>query len=137
MEVAAAIESLTLSTTVDTTAGAGDGTDTENSVGVGTAAEVHIDFVDYTDESMLPEIQRLIAADLSEPYSIFTYRFFLHQWPTLCICVFLKDDAGVRGEMIGTIVCKAEPVRDVFQGYIAMLTVSKQYRKLGIGKKVI
>lgn len=95
-----------------------------------------IEYVDYTDESMLPAIQRLIAADLSEPYSIFTYRYFLHQWPNLCICVFLKDGEGNRGAMIGTIVGKAEDTRDGYQGYIAMLTVEKQYRKLGIGRKV-
>jgi peptide alpha-N-acetyltransferase len=96
----------------------------------------NVAYIDYKDESMLPDIQRLIAADLSEPYSIFTYRYFLHQWPSLCICAFARQENGEVGEMIGTIVCKAEDHRDVFQGYIAMLTVNKQYRKLGIGKKV-
>ena len=33
-----------------------------------------IEFVDYHDEGELPGIQRLVSKDLSEPYSVFTYR---------------------------------------------------------------
>jgi ribosomal protein S18 acetylase RimI-like enzyme len=40
------------------------------------------------------------------------------------------------GEMIGTIVCKADDERDCMKGYIAMLAVNKSYRKRGIGLKV-
>lgn len=40
-------------------------------------------YVNYEDESLLPAIQALVAADLSEPYSVFTYRFFLNSWPNL------------------------------------------------------
>ncbi len=29
-------------------------------------------------------MMELIDKDLSEPYSIFTYRYFLRQWPQLC-----------------------------------------------------
>ena len=47
-----------------------------------------LEYVDYTDESVLADIQRLVAADLSEPYSVFTYRYFLNNWPKLCICVY-------------------------------------------------
>lgn len=47
-----------------------------------------LEYVDYTDESILADIQRLVAADLSEPYSVFTYRYFLHNWPKLCMCVY-------------------------------------------------
>jgi len=48
-------------------------------------------FVNYTDESILCQIQALVSKDLSEPYSIFTYRYFLQNWPKLCICAFLKS----------------------------------------------
>jgi peptide alpha-N-acetyltransferase len=97
-----------------------------------------IEYVDYTDESMLPDIQALVSRDLSEPYSVFTYRYFLHNWPQLCICAFanVQTDTEVKREMIGTIVCKAEQENNGFNGYIAMLTVNQSYRKQGIGLKV-
>ena len=37
-------------------------------------SEVDFAFRDYSDESVLPAIQRLVSKDLSEPYSVFTYR---------------------------------------------------------------
>ena len=42
----------------------------------------------------------LIDLELSEPYSIFTYRYFLHNWPRLC---FLAYDGDTP---FGCIVCK-------------------------------
>ena len=38
-----------------------------------------INFVDYVDESQLEHVMSLVSADLSEPYSIVTYRYFLHR----------------------------------------------------------
>lgn len=35
----------------------------------------------------LPAIRQLISKDLSEPYSIYVYRYFLYQWPDLCFLV--------------------------------------------------
>lgn len=88
---------------------------------------------DYTDESLLPGINKLASADLSEPYSVFTYRYFLHQWPELCICVYNSTQ-----EMIGTIVGKAEAdYEGTSKGYIAMLAVSNEYRKRGIGQRLV
>lgn len=92
-------------------------------------------YVDYEDERHLTDIQVLVSRDLSEPYSIFTYRYFLHNWPELCICAFAKTEGGEM-EMIGTIVSKAEMENGVMKGYIAMLTVSQSYRKQGIGRKL-
>ena len=59
-----------------------------------------IEYVDYTDESILPAIQSLVAKDLSEPYSVFTYRYFLHGWPKLCICVYSLDNNHNRNEYL-------------------------------------
>ncbi len=33
----------------------------------------------------------LIDNELSEPYSIFTYRYFLQQWPSLCYIAYDGD----------------------------------------------
>lgn len=100
-----------------------------------------ITYEEYVDESMIGDIQALVSKDLSEPYSIFTYRFFLHNWPSLCICAYdsIKtegEDLSVKKVMIGTIVCKAEDEQGVFRGYIAMLAVNADYRNRGIGAKV-
>lgn len=35
----------------------------------------------------LPAIRQLISKDLSEPYSIYVYRYFLYQWGHLCYMV--------------------------------------------------
>lgn len=92
-------------------------------------------YVDYENEKHLTDIQVLVSRDLSEPYSIFTYRYFLHNWPELCICAFAKNEADEM-EMVGTIVSKAEMEQGVMKGYIAMLTVVASYRKQGIGRKL-
>ena len=35
----------------------------------------------------LSAIRQLISKDLSEPYSIYVYRYFLYQWGDLCFMV--------------------------------------------------
>ena len=44
-------------------------------------------YIEYKDESQMKMIMDLIAKDLSEPYSIYTYRYFIHNWPHLCFLV--------------------------------------------------
>jgi N-alpha-acetyltransferase 30 len=41
----------------------------------------------YEGEHQLPAIMELVSRDLSEPYSIFTFRYFVHNWSKLCIRV--------------------------------------------------
>lgn len=97
-----------------------------------------IDYVDYTDESMLKDIQQLVAKDLSEPYSIFTYRYFLHQWPNLCICAYTKDSSNDNTkELVGTVISKAEEDHEGYRGYIGMLAVNSNFRKNGIGSRLV
>jgi peptide alpha-N-acetyltransferase len=95
-------------------------------------------YVDYKDESMLPDIQRLVARDLSEPYSVYTYRYFLHNCPRFCICAYDQDKVdATKSAMIATIVCKLEGEGEAMQGYMAMLAVDKNYRKQGIARKLV
>jgi N-alpha-acetyltransferase 30 len=80
----------------------------------------------------LPIVMELIDNELSEPYSIFTYRYFLHHWPHLCFI------AKQHGKPIGTVVSKVEVHRgQLLRGYIAMLTVVKDCRSLGIGSMLV
>lgn len=41
----------------------------------------------YAGEQDLPPLVDLFEADLSEPYSVFTYRYFVNTWPDLCLIV--------------------------------------------------
>jgi peptide alpha-N-acetyltransferase len=43
-----------------------------------------IEYAPFKDETELPRIMQLVGRDLSEPYSIFTYRYFIQGWPSLC-----------------------------------------------------
>ncbi|XP_057868921.1 N-alpha-acetyltransferase MAK3 isoform X2 [Cryptomeria japonica] len=85
-----------------------------------------IKYVCYEGEEQLPLIMSIVDQELSEPYSIFTYRYFVHLWPHLCFLAFHKE------KCVGTIVCKMGQHRNTFRGYIAMLVVIKPYR----GKKI-
>ncbi|XP_016955791.1 uncharacterized protein LOC108028454 [Drosophila biarmipes] len=86
-------------------------------------------FCVFHDESQLKVLHSLIDKELSEPYSIYTYRYFVYNWPDLC---FFALDGG---RYVGVIVCKMEETMEGVQmGYIAMLAVDVEYRKRGIGK---
>lgn len=47
----------------------------------------YIQYDNSQEEKYLPAIRGLISKDLSEPYSIYVYRYFLHQWGDLCFMV--------------------------------------------------
>lgn len=74
---------------------------------------------------------RLIQAELSEPYSIYTYRYFIYNWPKLCFLASHGD------QYVGAIVCKLDMYLHIRRGYIAMLAVRKEYRKLKIGTTLV
>jgi peptide alpha-N-acetyltransferase len=41
------------------------------------------------ERKYLPSIRALMKEELSEPYSIYVYRYFLYQWGDLCFMVFM------------------------------------------------
>mmetsp|Transcript_7783 Transcript_7783/g.14168 ORF Transcript_7783/g.14168 Transcript_7783/m.14168 type:complete len:186 (+) Transcript_7783:44-601(+) len=101
-----------------------------------------IEFIDYHDESQIDAVMSLVGRDLSEPYSIFTYRFFLHRFPELCILAVSKDHPT---EPIACVVGKIDledlyvngNVHNIKSGYIGMLAVDQRYRRLGIGSSLV
>ncbi|KAG5451114.1 N-alpha-acetyltransferase 30 [Clonorchis sinensis] len=94
--------------------------------------ENNIQFRQYRSEEDLQRIMPLISKDLSEPYSIYTYRYFIYNWPKLCILAFHDE------ECVGTVVCKLECyTNNVLRGYIAMLAVKDGFRRKGIGSRLV
>lgn len=86
----------------------------------------------YTSELQMGVIMKLIQKDLSEPYSIYTYRYFIHNWPKLCFLA-MHDS-----RCVGAIVCKLDLHKKVIRrGYIAMLAVDEKYRKRKIGSNLV
>lgn len=47
----------------------------------------YIQYEHGLEAQYLPAIRALISKDLSEPYSIYVYRYFLCQWAHLCFMV--------------------------------------------------
>lgn len=52
-----------------------------------SSSDEQIEYVGYESELQMGAIMALITKDLSEPYSIYTYRYFIHNWPNLCFLV--------------------------------------------------
>ena len=115
-----------------------------------------IDFTGWHDEAtQMKPVMRLIEKDLSEPYSIFTYRYFINNFPNLCQLAYdvtpegmsaaAKSSSGAtaaaaaaRGLLVGVIVCKAQKKRGTWHnGYIAMLAVDASMRGKGIGSQLV
>ena len=63
----------------------------ESSQKAGTAdasvKSINLTYVSYESELQMEAIMALITKDLSAPYSIYTYRYFIHNWPKLCFLV--------------------------------------------------
>eukprot|EP00210_Caulerpa_lentillifera_P003224 g3079.t1 len=97
-----------------------------------TSTQEEVQYRQYRDERDLNLVMNLVDNELSEPYHIFTYRFFLHNWPKLCFLSFDKEHC------FGTVVCKLEQRSENLQrGYIAMLVVEEKYRTHGVGRHLV
>ncbi|KIW11590.1 hypothetical protein PV08_10891 [Exophiala spinifera] len=105
---------------------------------VAASVPVSIDYVQYSldkEPEYLPQIRELITKDLSEPYSIYVYRYFLYQWPELC---FMAVDTNNNDKLAGVVICKLEPHRGgPLRGYIAMLATKDTFRGQGIATTLV
>ncbi|ORX35057.1 acyl-CoA N-acyltransferase [Kockovaella imperatae] len=86
----------------------------------------------------MEDIMRLTEQELSEPYNIYTFRYFLEEWPHLTIMVYPTGDAT---RAIATIIAKQEDhagkLRTTNRGYIAMLSVDRAWRRRGIASSIV
>ncbi|CAJ1025256.1 putative Acetyltransferase (GNAT) family [Leishmania shawi] len=96
-----------------------------------------------SDEEM-SFIVNLFTAELTEPYSSFTYQYFVFGWPDLCITAFgveseTKPDKTVVGDKVGAIVSRVTrkgagmPLR----GYVAMFAVVPSFRGYRLGSRLV
>ena len=83
-----------------------------------------ITYRQYKDESDLATVAHLIDCELSEPYTVYTYRYFLHHWPKLCYIAY--DD----GKPFGTVVCKMD-VHVRSDRFNIMMNATKSIRRGG------
>lgn len=93
----------------------------------------YIQYDPAREKEYLTAMRQLISKDLSEPYSIYVYRYFLYQWGDLCFLAVDQDD-----NLVGVVVSKLEPHRGgPLRGYIAMLAVREEYRGQGIATRLV
>eukprot|EP00290_Baffinella_frigidus_P011956 CAMPEP_0180153356 /NCGR_PEP_ID=MMETSP0986-20121125/23464_1 /TAXON_ID=697907 /ORGANISM="non described non described, Strain CCMP2293" /LENGTH=264 /DNA_ID=CAMNT_0022101403 /DNA_START=51 /DNA_END=843 /DNA_ORIENTATION=+ len=90
-----------------------------------------ITYKTFDTEAEMAEIVALIDKDLSEPYSIFTYRYFVYNWPQH------THMAMAGGKVVAVAVSKLEKHREYFRGYVAMLAVDNSLRGKGIGSCLV
>ncbi|KAL7079795.1 hypothetical protein ACQ4LE_001434 [Meloidogyne hapla] len=88
----------------------------------------------YKGEEQMAEIMALMRRELSEPYSIYTYRYFIYCWPELCVLA-LDSTNSVIGAIVGKLDQRQSEDINLSrsQGYIAMLAVDKSFKNVGIG----
>ncbi|GAA5980227.1 hypothetical protein JCM5350_000879 [Sporobolomyces pararoseus] len=69
----------------------------------------------YKGEGDLKHIVSLVDDELSEPYNLYTYRYFLDTWPHLCFFAFSsnskqeEEEEEEEEEPLGVIISKLEP----------------------------
>lgn len=106
----------------------------EPTVKMSDAKPEDITYRQFRMEDGIETLIRMIETELSEPYSIFLYRHFINDFPELTIVATHEE------KIIGCIIGKLEDKNGnegKDRGYIAMLTVNKEYRKKGIGRRLV
>ncbi|WVQ76012.1 hypothetical protein IAR50_005648 [Cryptococcus sp. DSM 104548] len=90
-----------------------------------------------SEEEDLEGMINLIETELSEPYNVYTYRYFLFDWPDLTWVVFPTSTPAPGEQPIATIISKLDSHRGKYRGYIAMLSVHPSYRRRGIARQLV
>lgn len=90
----------------------------------------------YPGEDLVLEVMELMSKTLSEPYPIYTYRYFLDSWPDLCIMCY--DSNKESNNFIGGIVGGIEVTsKKKTKGYIAMIAIKDEYRGKKIAQNIV
>ena len=96
-------------------------------------------FKTYPGNHQRQRIIELMTKYLSEPYPVYTYMYFLDLFPDCTILCYDKNKKDEKNELYvcGAIVGNINKKESKKQGYIAMLAVEEEYRKRGLGKKMV
>ncbi|KAK8849377.1 hypothetical protein IAR55_004709 [Kwoniella newhampshirensis] len=95
------------------------------------------------EDEDLGGIMTLVEQELSEPScadesdlsSLYTFRYFILDWPHLTFLVFPHPNTSTP---IACIVCKQDSHRGkTNRGYIAMLSVDRAFRRRGIASRLV
>lgn len=87
------------------------------------------------EESDIPKIRELMKEHLSEPYSLYVYRYFMYESPQYS---FMAFDTSKNNELIGAIVGNVSKHKNKrMRGYIAMIATKPEYRGQGIGSELV
>lgn len=89
-------------------------------------------------------IVKLFTEELTEPYSSFTYQYFVFGWPDLCVTAYgvesaTRPDANVMGEKVGAVVSRVTRKRAgmPLRGYVAMFAVVPAFRGFRLGSRLV
>lgn len=105
----------------------------------------------YRSEKDLRTVQSLFAQELSEPYQIWTYRYFVEPWPTLTI--FAESEGEIVGCCMANIEIRSKCTKvdkitknpdgphaadasTYKRGYIGMISVIDAYKRRKIGQRL-
>lgn len=105
----------------------------------------------YRDEEDLRTVQSLFAQELSEPYQLWTYRYFVEPWPMLTI--FAESNGKIVGCCMASIETRSRCTKldkmaknpgsshtsgnsTYKRGYIGMISVVDAYKRRKIGKRL-
>ena len=96
-------------------------------------------FKTYPGNHQRQRIIELMTKYLSEPYPVYTYMYFLDLFPDCTILCYDKNKKDEKNELYvcGAIVGNVNKKPNKIQGYIAMLAVEEEYRKKGLGRKMV
>lgn len=89
---------------------------------------------DTKNQDEFEKITKLISENLSEPYSIYVYWYFLNQWSQYCYVVKLNNSQ----ELIGVIISKVERFMvSKNRGYIGMIVIDHRHRNKSIASNLV
>lgn len=69
---------------------------------------------------------------LTETYNISFYMQYVSTWPSLCATY---EDPN--GRLMGYVLGKAEGVKNLWHGHVTAVTVSSEFRRIGVAKNLM